>query len=202
MRLYSWKKLGHEDEVTPAARDVSNELRTDRAFSTGFVACSGSGKTSGIFSLAHEHFVIYMEGSGYGTNALKEHDETHLPLYVDERFSKRINQAIVETAVVVNNEYSKKIKKFMIIKRLFQLEFLTRIFHGTTRIHDDGRAEVRFLDVLLDVILVVLAIHAPVEVLNVIPRGVLTVLGEDDAEPFVRTDVAATLRPLFLGPCQ
>ena len=57
--------------------------------------------------------------------------------------------------------------------------------HGAGAVEHDGGAQIGFLNVLLDVVPVVLAVDAPVEVADVIAGGILTVLGEDDGKPLV-----------------
>jgi hypothetical protein len=62
-----------------------------------------------------------------------------------------------------------------------------------------GDAEVRLLDVLLDVIAVALAIDPPVEIAEIIAGDVLPVLGELDRESLVRARVASVDRPHLRG---
>ena len=79
---------------------------------------------------------------------------------------------------------------------------LTLVGHRARGIDDEGGAEVRLLDVLLDVIAVALAVDPPVEIAQIITGDVLAVLGELDREPLVRTRVTSVDRPHLRGARQ
>src|SRR2546430_15246647 len=63
------------------------------------------------------------------------------------------------------------------------------VVHRGTGIDQQVTAEIGFFFVLLDVIAVELGIGFPVDVANLIPRCVLAMFGEFDAEPLVGTGV-------------
>ena len=126
MRLFSWKALGHDDELTPAARIISSELRKNEAFSIGLVACSGSGKTSGIFSLAHEHHLVYMDAGGYLSDATVGHVGRRPSIWNDDRYPKLIGLIQSELGLIVGSDEACRVKKLAKAIRLFKIEFLTR----------------------------------------------------------------------------
>src|SRR5262249_60294516 len=65
------------------------------------------------------------------------------------------------------------------------------VLHRLAGIDQEPRDEVRFLLVLLQVEAVGAAVDFPVDVLDVVARGVLAVLGELDGEPVPRAAVPA-----------
>ena len=70
------------------------------------------------------------------------------------------------------------------------------IGHRPGCVQQDSGPEVRLFLVLLDIVAVALAEHAPVEAANVVTRNILAMLGKFDAGPLVRALVAARDEPL------
>ena len=74
--------------LQPSAAHIDEELRKGEAFSIGLIACSGSGKTSSIFSLGRKHFLIYMDPGAYESPFAIGHQGRRGSLETDSRFAE------------------------------------------------------------------------------------------------------------------
>ena len=129
MRLYSWSNLGYANELTPAAEIINNQLLRRYAFTMGLIACSGSGKTSSIFSLGNKHFVVFIDAGGYENINRTEMPIKYGSLHYDTRFGKLSRMIEDLMSKLTGKEERHRREKLEKAARFFSIEFLTRLFH-------------------------------------------------------------------------